>query len=72
VHCQHLGCSIAGDDKYGDKAFDQTMREKTGLKRLFLHARSVMFILPATGETIEVEAPLDLELEKVCDALRKK
>lgn len=63
VHAQHKQHPIAGDEKYGDKDFNKKMREK-GLKRLFLHARSIEFTLGSTGEKIRVEAPLDEDLEK--------
>ncbi len=37
VHCQYRGHPIAGDEKYGDKAFNKQMKEQ-GLRRMFLHA----------------------------------
>ncbi|MDH5784930.1 MAG: 23S rRNA pseudouridine(955/2504/2580) synthase RluC [Chromatiales bacterium] len=57
VHAQHAGHPIAGDDKYGDEAFNREMAGR-GLKRLFLHAAELHFTLPEHG-TIHVEAPLD-------------
>lgn len=62
VHAASQGHPIAGDDRYGENDFNQHMR-RLGLKRMFLHARSVDFILPSTGERIKVMAPLDEELE---------
>lgn len=58
VHTAHRGLPIVGDDKYGTKQFNQTMR-KTGLKRLFLHARELIFRCPITGQNITVQAPYD-------------
>lgn len=63
VHAQFKGHPIAGDEKYGDREFNKSMRE-LGLKRLFLHAYSVEFVLPATGQVVKVSAPLDSDLEK--------
>src|SRR6266436_298083 len=37
VHLTHLGFPLAGDDKYGDFAWNKTLA-KEGLKRMFLHA----------------------------------
>jgi 23S rRNA pseudouridine955/2504/2580 synthase len=37
VHLAHLGYPILGDDKYGDFALNKTL-QKTGLKRMALHA----------------------------------
>lgn len=40
VHAAFMGHPIAGDQKYGDRLFNQEMR-KLGLERLFLHAGSI-------------------------------
>ncbi|MDF1691639.1 MAG: 23S rRNA pseudouridine(955/2504/2580) synthase RluC [Zhongshania sp.] len=64
VHCQYAGYPILGDDKYGDDAADAHFR-KLGLKRLFLHAHSLVFTLD--GRRISVTAPLAPELEKVLE-----
>jgi 23S rRNA pseudouridine955/2504/2580 synthase len=61
VHLQHCGFPIAGDDKYGDAAWNKTLRA-SGFKRMFLHAKSFTFDHPVTGESITVEAPLPREL----------
>ncbi len=63
VHLSHLGFPIAGDDKYGDFAANKVL-EKQGLKRMFLHAVSMSFKHPATGEALHVEAPLPAELDR--------
>jgi 23S rRNA pseudouridine955/2504/2580 synthase len=68
VHAAHLGKPIAGDDKYGNKEFNQRMREY-GLRRLFLHAASLSFIHPASGTRLHVEAPLPAELTEILDKL---
>ena len=61
VHLAHLGFQIAGDDKYGDFALNKEL-QKTGLKRMFLHAAKLSLPHPITGERIAVEAPLPAEL----------
>ncbi len=61
VHAQYRHHPIAGDEKYGDKEFNKKMREY-GVKRLFLHAKSIEFLLPSVGEVVKVVAPLDDEL----------
>ncbi len=40
VHAASLGLFLAGDRKYGDRAFNRRMRD-LGLHRLFLHASSI-------------------------------
>ena len=62
VHAQYVGHHVAQDDKYGDTMFDKKMKEK-GLNRLFLHAKSVTFTNPTSGEIQKVTAPLPEDLE---------
>ncbi len=62
VHLSHLGFPIAGDDKYGDFARNRELA-KQGLKRMFLHALSIAFIHPLTGEALAIAAPLPVELQ---------
>ena len=69
VHAASQHHPIAGDDKYGDDAFNRRMRE-AGLKRLFLHARALRFQLTEGEPAIEVSAPLDTELRQVLQQLK--
>jgi 23S rRNA pseudouridine955/2504/2580 synthase len=68
VHLTHLGFPLAGDDKYGDFAWNRELA-KSGLKRMFLHAKEVAFTHPATGERVRFEAPLPPELATYLDGL---
>jgi 23S rRNA pseudouridine955/2504/2580 synthase len=61
VHLAHLGFPLAGDDKYGDFAWNKELRRE-GLRRMFLHARSLALRHPLTDEAIVFEAPLAAEL----------
>lgn len=70
VHAAYAGYPIAGDEKYGDPEFNRYMGG-LGLKRLFLHARSLGFELPGTPP-VQVLAPLDDNLSQVLDALEPK
>ena len=68
VHAQHMGFPLLGDDKYSrdeDRAFCKTI----GLKRLFLHARSLALSLPGQGR-VEIDAPLDSNLEYILGSMR--
>jgi 23S rRNA pseudouridine955/2504/2580 synthase len=69
VHAQYSAHPIAGDDKYGDAAFNRQMAEK-GLKRLFLHASELRFTLPEST-TVHVEAPLETKLENLLRQLER-
>ena len=68
VHLSHLGFPIAGDAKYGDFARNKELA-KRGLKRMFLHARSIAFKHPLTGEPLSISAPLPKELQGFLDKL---
>ncbi len=67
VHAAHAGHPVAGDEKYGDEAFNLHMRE-LGLKRMFLHAHTVSFEWPGDGP-FSASAPLPPELRAVLDRL---
>ena len=71
VHCAHLGFPIAGDEKYGDFALNRTL-PKEGLKRMFLHAWKMKLPHPASGETMELQAPLPDALEGFLKKLSTK
>jgi 23S rRNA pseudouridine955/2504/2580 synthase len=64
THAAHIGYPIAGDDKYGQRGFNLTMKTR-GLNRLFLHAKSIAFVSPETQTRINVVAPLGKDLENV-------
>lgn len=70
VHTQYAGHPIACDYKYGDKEFDQKMQE-LGLNRLFLHAYSIRFQHPKSGEEMRITAPLDKKMKAVLAKLRQ-
>jgi 23S rRNA pseudouridine955/2504/2580 synthase len=67
VHAAHTGHPVAGDEKYGDAAFNQALRE-LGLKRMFLHAHSLSFSWPRGGE-FSINTPLPPELAALIDTL---
>jgi 23S rRNA pseudouridine955/2504/2580 synthase len=62
VHLAHEGHPIVGDDKYGDFAVNKAVaRGAARFERMFLHAMRLRFQHPASGEVIELEAPLPPE-----------
>ncbi|MEO5692118.1 MAG: RluA family pseudouridine synthase [Usitatibacter sp.] len=63
VHLSHLRHPVLGDDKYGNFELNKQLR-KQGLKRMFLHARSLGFQHPLTGEAMSLQAPLPKDLEE--------
>jgi 23S rRNA pseudouridine955/2504/2580 synthase len=63
VHLTHLGFPLAGDDKYGDFAWNKALA-KEGLKRMFLHAERLSFTHPVTGENVAFASPVPGELAR--------
>ena len=70
VQLAHLGYPILGDDRYGDFALNRELKV-IGLKRMFLHANHMEFILRLTGRRYRLEAPLPAELHHVLRELQK-
>ena len=77
VHLLHEGHAIAGDDKYGDFAANRALARGDAVPgarfgRMFLHARRLQFLHPATGEVIELQAPLPPECAALLHALKPR
>ena len=74
VHLAHEGHPIVGDEKYGDYALNKALARGEAVRgqrfeRMFLHARRLRFEHPASGEAIELLAPLPAECEAFLQAL---
>jgi len=70
VHLTHLGFPLAGDDKYGDFAWNRELA-KAGLKRMFLHAARLALAHPRTGEALALASPLPADLAAFVGSLGK-
>lgn len=70
VQLAHLGYPILGDVRYGDFKLNRMYREQ-GLKRLFLHAAKLEFLLEFTGKRYQLEAPLPADLKDFLKTLPK-
>ena len=68
VHLAHIDHPLAGDDKYGDFAWNRALARR-GLKRMFLHAHRIAFRHPSTGAAIAIESALPAELAHFLVAL---
>jgi 23S rRNA pseudouridine955/2504/2580 synthase len=68
VHAASIGHPVAGDERYGPA--DDPIVAGQGLKRLFLHARSLQFRSPGSSDMITIEAPLGDDLSAPLDRLR--
>ncbi len=74
VHLADEGHPIAGDDKYGDFALNKALARGEAVPgqrfdRMFLHARRLRLQHPASGEVIELAAPLPAECEALLTSL---
>lgn len=56
-HLKHISCPIIGDANYGKSEHNRLFRERFGLDRLALHARSLRLPHPGTGAPLVIEAP---------------
>lgn len=70
VHMQHLKHPIIGDPSYGLSKKTILQEELRFLTRQALHAWQIHFEHPASGEQIELEAPLPEDLVKLQQILR--
>jgi 23S rRNA pseudouridine955/2504/2580 synthase len=68
VHAKHAGHPLVMDDKYADHEQNH-LNKKLGFKRLCLHAASLRFVLPSTGEKVKFEAPLPSDMAEPLQAL---
>ncbi len=68
-HLHHLTHPIIGDTSYGRTEHNRLFRERFSCDRLLLAAVYLALPHPATGERVEVRAPLTGEFERVARAL---
>ena len=64
VHLTSIGHPLVGDALYSNRKTDLVERQ-------FLHAETLEFQLPSSGETMQVTAPLPPDLQSALDFLRK-
>jgi len=68
VQAAEAGHPLAGDDKYGDRQFNERL-VGLGLRRMFLHAHSLGYEDPVNGEWRSFSAPLPDDLRRVIERL---
>jgi tRNA pseudouridine65 synthase len=60
-HLKHIAHPVIGDTTYGKGRHNRFVAELVGTQRLWLHALSLGFAHPLTGEHLVIEAPLGEE-----------
>ena len=66
VHMAHIGHPVAGDRQYGRRQ----MTLPIPVARQMLHAETLAFHHPRTGQPLEFKAPLPADLKRLIQALR--
>jgi len=79
VHLAHIGCPVLADRQYSGRS---TVSEgwlrggvdegRTIIDRQALHAESIEFQHPASGETVKFRAPLAADIEALIEFLRRE
>ncbi len=69
-HMKFIGHPLLMDPLYGDEKADKSFRKHFHYHRFFLHAYSLDFTHPVTGEKLHIEAPLPPSFQKVLRELR--
>lgn len=65
VHFASNGHPLAGDDVYGDFAWNKILQKQFGLDRQFLHAFFLSFVHPVTQKPIQVLSELSEDLQQI-------
>jgi tRNA pseudouridine65 synthase len=64
-HMKHIFHPMINDTTYGDGKQNDFFRNHLNCRRLLLHARTIAFTHPCSGESVRIEAPLDGEFQKI-------
>ena len=68
-HLKWLAHPIIGDATYGKGPLNRALAAYFGVERLMLHCARMAFSHPATGEVVDVSAPLETDFGAVLDVL---
>jgi 23S rRNA pseudouridine1911/1915/1917 synthase len=73
VHMSAIGHPVVGDQIYGSQKLNKKFEEKVAIKRQFLHAKKITFILPEKKPTSKtkktITAPLSKDLQDILRGL---
>jgi len=70
VHLKYVGHPIVSDNKYVGRKMARL--DKRWCPRMFLHAKSIAFCHPVSGEWIEVESEMAEDLKETLSLLESK
>ncbi len=69
AHTSHEGHPICFDERYGNSNLDKLIKNKINPKRLLLHAFSINFIHPKSGNMLYIKAPLSVSIRNFLKTL---
>jgi 23S rRNA pseudouridine1911/1915/1917 synthase len=67
----YLGCPVAGDALYGNKLQKQ-LNDTYSIRRQCLHAYSLSFAHPVSGERLKFVSPVWPDMQALLDNLREQ
>jgi 23S rRNA pseudouridine1911/1915/1917 synthase len=70
VHLSAIGHPVVGDEVYGERSYKEFVKKFGPFDRYFLHAASLRFNHPRTGEVLEFHSPLPPELQKLLQSIK--
>lgn len=68
-HFHHVFHPIIGDTTHGEGRHNRFFRQTFGVARLLLHARSLAFCHPVSGDNLRIESPPDTQWLTLTQAL---
>ena len=69
-HLKHVSHPIIGDVRYGKGEHNRLFRQEFDFHRLALHCAKLSLVHPRTGASLQFEAPLASDFERVLSQLR--
>jgi 23S rRNA pseudouridine1911/1915/1917 synthase len=70
IHLSEAGHMLCGEKLYHRRLGQPSQPDESGAPRLFLHARSLGFAHPVTGEELDFDMPLPDDLQEFLDRLQ--
>lgn len=64
-HLSHISHPVINDTTYGDSRHNRFFRDMLQTRRMLLHANSIEFSHPSTGQRMRIEAPLPADMRRV-------
>jgi 23S rRNA pseudouridine1911/1915/1917 synthase len=70
VHMKYIGHPLVGDPKYGSRKSPVTNNGENSLSGQALHAETLGFVHPVTGQKLHFEVPMPQDMQSLFEWLR--